>query len=1212
MKKFLLSLAAACAFVHAYADCSLIEIPLQQRITAATFVAEGKVTAQQSYWDVTHTMIYTAHTIEVYKVFKGTGTPEYIQLLTQGGTVGDSRITVEPSLELEVGDMGVFTCEPVTRIAPVSPTRNALPQYEPYASAQGFVKYDLENNVANDVFATYTGIENTLYPALLPMGRNSYTEVKEFHVTDPQRGNQPNVSVTAISGFFPTTVTAGTGTVLTITGNAFGGNQGIAYISFKNADDGGATYIQPLQSQYLFWSNTLIMVQVPDNAGTGTIQFTRGNTQTSPGILTVTYAHQNVDFNPGTGITAYQTDHNNDNGSGGYTWQLNAAFDADVWAKAAFSRAFNTWRCNTNINWITGSTTAVNTAISDGVNVVTYDNAAPLPAGVKATCVSYYTSCNSIPGIVWTVNEMDLVFDEGSNIAPNTWQYGPAAPSASQFDFESAALHELGHGHQLAHTINSGAVMHFVLAAGVSRRTLDVTDLSGGNYVQNRSTAINLCGPSAMTNFGVCSPAPVAAFSGTPTTVCVGQSVTFTDQSANNPTSWVWQFAGGTPATSALQNPTVTYNTPGTYAVLLSASSSNGSNVNQVMSYITVNPIPTLTITSTPSNGIVCIGSQATLTASGATTYNWSGGITNGIPFSINTTTTYTVTGTSGGCQATDSITLTVAALPAVTATSNPPDNDVLCMGTYVTLNGAGAATYSWSGGVTDGNPFPILASETFTVTGTDTNGCQNTATITHTVIVCGPASVPCGGTYYNMLSQISATPLVGAVAYRFTFYDITTGAQVAQHTQASRTLTFGSVNGIYYNTIYRMTVAVDLGSGFSAESHPTCPIVFDVPHPVVPCGNSYQNLNSTVSASPTSRVTNFLFRFYDNVTGALVAQRSQPSNILVFGLVPGLYNNMTYRYTVTCEYPLLMGGTAFGPESSQSCPVTFGLPFTTVPCGNTYTVLNAVVTAPLSYGAANYHFTFYDNVTGLQVAQRIQPSNVLTLSNVSGIYYANTYRWTVQVEYNVSGGGTAFGPVSNSTCAITLGIPATVVPCNGVYNLASGFASATNKFGATGYRFRFYQSNVLMAQRTQVSRTLTFSTVPGLVNNQSYMWTVEVEYNNGTGIVYGPPSNPCSIGFGTPPPLAPPQHAPEQFSAEGTDGGEVLSLQLYPNPTRDLINIVTTEPVEAVYVYTITGTLVKSDSQVNQIGLAEFNPGTYVVVVKTASGVQRALVVKE
>jgi len=48
---------------------------------------------------------------------------------------------------------------------------------------------------------------------------------------------------------------------------------------------------------------------------------------------------------------------------------------------------------------------------------------------------------------------------------------------------------------------------------------------------------------------------PVAAFTGSPTTVTVGGSVAYTDQSTNTPTSWSWTFEGGTPATSTSQNP---------------------------------------------------------------------------------------------------------------------------------------------------------------------------------------------------------------------------------------------------------------------------------------------------------------------------------------------------------------------------------------------------------------------------------------------------------------------------------------------------------------------------------------------------------------------------------------------------------------------------------------------------------------------------------
>jgi PKD repeat protein len=82
--------------------------------------------------------------------------------------------------------------------------------------------------------------------------------------------------------------------------------------------------------------------------------------------------------------------------------------------------------------------------------------------------------------------------------------------------------------------------------------------------------------------------APVADFSGTPTTVTVGGSVTFSDLSTNNPTSWSWNFAGGTPATSTAQNPVIVYNTAGTYNVSLTATNASGNDTETKTAYITV------------------------------------------------------------------------------------------------------------------------------------------------------------------------------------------------------------------------------------------------------------------------------------------------------------------------------------------------------------------------------------------------------------------------------------------------------------------------------------------------------------------------------------------------------------------------------------------------------------------------------------------------
>lgn len=88
--------------------------------------------------------------------------------------------------------------------------------------------------------------------------------------------------------------------------------------------------------------------------------------------------------------------------------------------------------------------------------------------------------------------------------------------------------------------------------------------------------------------------APVANFSASSTTIVTGQSVTFTDLSTNSPTAHAWSFPGGTPDTSNVQNPVITYNTAGTYSVILQASNDGGSDDETRVDYITVSDPPTV------------------------------------------------------------------------------------------------------------------------------------------------------------------------------------------------------------------------------------------------------------------------------------------------------------------------------------------------------------------------------------------------------------------------------------------------------------------------------------------------------------------------------------------------------------------------------------------------------------------------------------------
>lgn len=96
-------------------------------------------------------------------------------------------------------------------------------------------------------------------------------------------------------------------------------------------------------------------------------------------------------------------------------------------------------------------------------------------------------------------------------------------------------------------------------------------------------------GPN-LTATGVNLPETIckAEFEASQRVVCSGQTITFEDFSYHGQTGWTWNFQGGTPSTSIAQNPSVTYNTPGTYQVSLTVTDGNASVSETKTSYITV------------------------------------------------------------------------------------------------------------------------------------------------------------------------------------------------------------------------------------------------------------------------------------------------------------------------------------------------------------------------------------------------------------------------------------------------------------------------------------------------------------------------------------------------------------------------------------------------------------------------------------------------
>jgi PKD repeat protein len=87
---------------------------------------------------------------------------------------------------------------------------------------------------------------------------------------------------------------------------------------------------------------------------------------------------------------------------------------------------------------------------------------------------------------------------------------------------------------------------------------------------------------------------PTAGFSSTPATGCAPTTVQYTNTSTGDPTSFKWYFPGGTPDSSDLENPSITYSTPGTYPAFLTVKNAAGGDTKTVLSAVTVLPTPVL------------------------------------------------------------------------------------------------------------------------------------------------------------------------------------------------------------------------------------------------------------------------------------------------------------------------------------------------------------------------------------------------------------------------------------------------------------------------------------------------------------------------------------------------------------------------------------------------------------------------------------------
>ena len=457
-------------------------------------------------------------------------------------------------------------------------------------------------------------------------------------------------------------------------------------------------------------------------------------------------------------------------------------------------------------------------------------------------------------------------------------------------------------------------------------------------------------------------------------TVCTGTAVTLTGTGATN-----YSWTGGiTDATAFSASATTTYTVTGT--------DGNGCS-NTATRLITVNALPT--VGSTASLSTVCTGTAVTLTGTGATNYSWTGGITDATAFSASATTTYTVTGTDGnGCANTATRLITVNALPTVSSTVSP--SATVCSGTSVTLSGTGATSYAWTGGVTNATAFTPGATTSYTVTGTDANGCVNTATRTVTVLpnynivssAAANGSISPNGTssYCGGNQTYTITPNVG--------YVIASVLVDGSNAGTNSTYTFNSISANH-------TISVTFAASGGCSSAP--------PTPVISGPNAVCGMTTGIYIATTTDATSYTWTVPSGIT---ITPPSGNSSILTSYAAGTINGNITVTATNACG---TSSASTFLVTKKPQPPSAISGPSSL--CGQT----NANYSAT-SFGATSYTWTLPAGISPASGSGTSSINVTIAPSFVSG----NIIVTAVNSCGSVAGTSMAlFGKVPAATSAI-------------------------------------------------------------------------------------------------------------------------------------------------------------------------------------------------
>jgi hypothetical protein len=373
-------------------------------------------------------------------------------------------------------------------------------------------------------------------------------------------------------------------------------------------------------------------------------------------------------------------------------------------------------------------------------------------------------------------------------------------------------------------TVSSGSICngssYTMIPGGASTYTYSsgtsvVAPTTNTSYTVTGTSAAGCVGLSGAVSSVVVNAIPVVTVNSG--SICNGSSFTMVPAGAST-----YTYSSGTAVVAPTTN--TSYTVTGTSAA--GCASSSGA-----VSSVVVNAIPVVTVNS----GAICSGASFTMVPAGASTYVYSGGSAIVSP-AVNTS--YTVTGTNAaGCTNTAASTVTVNALPILTATSGS-----ICSGNSFTMVPTGAITYTYSGGSSIVSP---SVTTSYTVSGSNAAGCVSsivkTITVSATpVIVASSGAVCIGGSW-------TITP-TGATTYTYS----SGSAVVSPTTTTSYTVSGSSATGCQSSAV--LTVSVNPTLLFNPNSGSVC---IGSTFTMTPSGAlSYTYSSGTSAVTPTTTTT--------------------------------------------------------------------------------------------------------------------------------------------------------------------------------------------------------------------------------------------------------------------------------------------------------------------------------------------------------------------